>query len=191
MATTSTSKNLSTEDRALTLLGQGINPEMVASAVGVSISRISQLLSDSEFAAKVSELRFQSLAKHNERDNKYDQMEAQLQDKLSDLIPYMMKPIEVLRAIQIINGAKRRGSSAPESITQQNTIVQLTMPVKIVNNFSQNIQTNVHNQVVKAGEQELVTIQSGRMNSLLAGSKIPLLNSTEKRNENVAPSNLS
>jgi hypothetical protein len=191
MATSSTSKNLSTEERALTLLGQGINPEMVASAVGVSISRISQLLSDSEFAAKVSELRFQSLAKHNERDNKYDQMEAQLQDKLSDLIPYMMKPIEVLRAIQIINGAKRRGSSAPESITQQNTIVQLTMPVKIVNNFSQNIQTNIHNQVVKAGEQELVTIQSGRMNSLLAGSKIPLLNSPEQRNENVAPSNLS
>lgn len=185
-----TSTTTSTEDRALTLLGQGIGPEMVASAIGVSVSRISQLLSDSEFAARVAELRFKSLAKHNERDNKYDQMEELLQDKLKDLIPFMMKPFEVLKAIQIINAAKRRGSSAPDAITQQAAVVQLVMPTQIFQTFvKQEIQTNINNQVVRAGDQDLITIQSGKMNSLLETAKATLkLPSPEERNQNVASS---
>jgi hypothetical protein len=184
-----TSTTTSTEDRALTLLGQGIGPEMVASAVGVSVSRISQLLSDPEFSAKVSELRFSALAKHNERDSAYDLMETQLQEKLKDLIPYMMKPGEVLKAIQIINAAKRRGSSTPDSIINKQTIVQLVLPTQIINSFTQNIQTNIHNQVVRAGEQDLVTIQSGRMNSLLEGTRNSKSPTLIERNQNVAPPN--
>jgi hypothetical protein len=124
----STSTTTSTEDRALTLLGQGLGAEVVASAIGVSQSRISQLLSDPEFSARVAELRFSALSKHNERDNAYDDMEEQLQRKMKDLIPFMMKPLEVLRAISVINAAKRRGISSPEQIHGQQNVVQLVMP---------------------------------------------------------------
>jgi hypothetical protein len=172
----STSTTSATEERALSLLGQGLGPEIVASAVGVSVSRISQLLSDPNFSAQVSTLRYENLAKHNQRDNKYDRMEEQLQDKLADLIPFMMKPFEVLKAIQIINQAKRRGTSAPESITNQQTVVQLVMPTQIINNFSKNeISVNINNQVVRAGNQDLVTVQSARMEHLLTASKVPKL----------------
>ena len=109
-----TSTTTSTESRALSLLGQGLGAEIVASAVGVTVSRISQLLSDPEFSAQVAHLRYENLAKHNQRDNKYDVMEDDLLDKMKDLIPMMYKPFEVLKAIQIINQAKRRGASAPE-----------------------------------------------------------------------------
>jgi hypothetical protein len=64
----------STETRALALLGQGIEPGIVANSLGVDPSRISQLLSDENFAAQVAELRFENLAKHSMRDNKYDNM---------------------------------------------------------------------------------------------------------------------
>jgi len=161
-----------TEDRALSLLGQGLGVEIVASAVGVSTSRISQLLSDPEFSSRVAELRFQNLAKHNETDSRYDKMEQDLQKRLEDLIPFMMKPFEVLKAIQIINGAKRRGSSAPDSIIGQQNVVQLVLPAQIMNNFtSQNITLNINNQVIKAGEQELVTVQSSNMTKMLELSK--------------------
>jgi hypothetical protein len=153
----------SIEDKALKLLGSGCGPEIVATAVGVSVSRISQLLSDPEFAAEVAELRFQALQKHNEQDNKYDLLESELVDKLKDLMPLMHRPMEILKAIQVINAAKRRGQSAPESITHQNQVVNLVMPVKIVQQF----QTNINNQVIKAGSQELLTVQSGAMESLL------------------------
>ena len=149
----------STESRALALLGAGIGPETVASALGVSVSRISQLLSDENFSGEVAKLRFENLSKHNERDSKYDDVENTLIDKLDNMLPMMQRPLEILRAIQVINGAKRRGSSAPESITQQNTVVNLMMPAQIMQRFV----TNINNQVITAGDQDLLTIQSGTL----------------------------
>lgn len=176
---------MSTQERALVLLGQGIAPVMVASAIGVTESAISQLISDPIFSAKVAELRFANLVRHNDRDATYDSMEESLQARLKDLIPYMMKPFEILKAIQIINGAKRRGSSAPDSLVAQSAVVSLQLPSKIFNSHTtQNIQLNVYNQVVKAGETELVTIQSGNMDKLSAGLK-------EKMNERSQPKQLS
>lgn len=148
-----------TEERALTLLGSGVTPEQVASALGVTVSRISQLLSDPEFTARVAELRFEALNKHNERDSRYDTMEDRLLTKLEDLLPLMMRPMEVLKSIQIINAAKRRGQSAPEQTINQQTVVSIVMPVSIVNKFV----TNINNQVIKAGTQDLLTIQSGQL----------------------------
>lgn len=157
----------STESRALSLLGQGLGPETVASAIGVSVSRISQLLSETDFAAAVADLRFKNLSKHNERDNEYDRLEDELITKMRDLMPFMVRPMEVARVLQIINAAKRRGSSTPESITNQQTVVQLNMPVSIYQKFT----VNANNQVIQAGQQQLITVQSGNMAKLLTASK--------------------
>lgn len=172
--------NLTTaESRALELLGQGINPEHTSIAVGLSASRISQLLSDEVFAAKVAELRFESLAKHNKRDSSYDDLEDQLIEKMRDCLPLMVRPGEVLKAIQVINAAKRRGASAPSSITEQQTIINLVLPTQIINKFS----LNSHNQVVQVTAdnktQPMLTIQSG---TLLKQVK-------EKENSNVQSRN--
>lgn len=153
------SLNSLTEERALSLLGSGIPPENVANALGVSPSRISQLMSQENFAIAVAQKRYESLAKHNERDSSYDSLEDTLVKKLADLLPLMMRPMEVLKAIQIINGAKRRGASAPDQITQQQTVVQLVVPIKLVQTFT----TNANNQVIQAGTQNLVTMQSGTL----------------------------
>lgn len=149
----------STEERALVLLGQKIPPESVAAALGVSPSRISQLLSQEEFAAKVATLRYENLQKHNQRDTTYDSLEDKLLDKLSKSLPLMFRPIEILKAIQVINGAKRRGQSAPESVVNQQTIVNLVLPTQITQKFT----VNVNNQVISAGEQNLLTMQSGNL----------------------------
>lgn len=157
----------SSESRALQLLGQGIGPEQVASAVGLSTSRISQLLSDPEFAAQVAELRFNNLQKHNERDNRYDELEDKLLEKMKNCIPLMYKPQEVLRAIQVINAAKRRGVSAPDHITQQTTVVSLQMPVQVINQY----KLDSNKQVLEAGQQTLLTAQSSHLQEMLAKRK--------------------
>lgn len=154
----------SVEERALILLGQGtISSEEVAAACGVSPSRISQLLSDVDFAEKVSLLRYENLQKHNARDATYDDIEDKLLDKLKKSLPMMFRPMEILKAIQTINGAKRRGHSAPETIVNQQTIVNLLLPSQITQKFT----TNVNNQVVSVGteesEQSLLTMQSGTL----------------------------
>ena len=160
------------EGRALKLLGQGIIPEQVASASGLSVSRISQLLSQEEFAARVAELRFAALAKHNDRDEAYDELEDSLIEKMKDCLPLMVRPHEVLRAISVINQAKRRGSSAPSSLTEQSTIINLILPTQVLTQFA----VNQANQVVSVSgpvNQDLLTIQSGT-----------LLNQTKKKLEN-------
>jgi len=157
MSAITTTKNNSTEDRALHLLGTGIAPEIVANACGVSVSRISQLLSNPEFTAKVAELRFQAIEKHNVIDSKYDAMEDKLLGSLQDCLPLIaMEPLKLLRAISVINAAKRRGVSAPEQLHAQNTVIQLIMPKVLMQKFT----TNINNQVIHAGDQTLETIPS-------------------------------
>ena len=148
-----------TEDRALTLLGTGISAESVASALGVSPARISQLLSNKEFSAQVANLRYEGLQAHNTRDAKYDSLEDKLLDKLEKNIGLLFKPGEILKAIQVVNSAKRRGQSAPEQVTTSQNIVNLVLPAQIMQKFT----TNVHNQVVSAGDQNLVTMQANRL----------------------------
>ncbi len=162
MAHTTSTRN-STEERALQLLGSGLGAEVVASACGVTVTRISQLLSEPEFASEVSELRFNSLQKHNVRDDKYDAMEDTLLERMKDLLPLMMRPMEILKAISVINSAKRRGADSTVPVNQANAVVTLIMPTKIVQNFT----VNINNQVTKAGSQDLLTIQSGNVNKML------------------------
>ena len=174
---TQLSTTTATEERALSLLGQGCGPELVASAIGVSVSRISQLLSTPEFAARVAELRFASLARHNERDQRADRIEDMLLEKLENVIPYITDPMKLVAAYTRINAAKRRGSSSPEAITSQTQVVALNIPSVIVNQYNrQDITVNVNNQVIKAGNQDLVTVQSANMESLLARAKLPRIN---------------
>ncbi len=153
------SKNLSsTETRALELLGSGCAPETVASALGVTASRISQLLSDETFALAVADLRFKNLQRHSAIDSSYDSMEETLLEKLKDLLPLMMRPMEVLKALQVLNGAKRRGAASVPGTGNAFSgaqIVQINMPTVI----HQQILSDVNNQVVQIGSQNLVTIQ--------------------------------
>lgn len=154
----------STEERALKLLGQGISPEATAAACGVSVSRISQLLSDENFAAQVASLRYEALQKHNAQDSEYDEIETILTKKFKESIPLMMRPMEILKGLQVINAQKRRGTSAPEAILEKQQVVNITLPSVIVNNFtSLEVKTNIHNQVVQVGNKDLTTMQSGTL----------------------------
>ena len=133
------------QGRILELLGTGLSPEIVASAAGVTPSYISQLLSEPSFSAQVTQLRFNNLQSATNRDRKYDDIEDALIAKMQDLLPMMYKPLEVLRAITVINGAKRRGASAPETIHMNNTVVNLVIPTQILQKFT----VNSANQVVE------------------------------------------
>jgi hypothetical protein len=164
----SQSTTTSTEERALELLGQGIPNSMVASAIGVSESRISQLFSDPIFAEKLARIRYENLIRNSKRDEKADLLEDLLLDKLVATADFLMEPMKIAAIYAKVNAARRRGSSAPEAITAQQTVVSLVMPTTVINNFiKQNIQVDTNNQVIKAGNQELITVQSHKMDSLV------------------------
>ncbi len=167
-ANSTTSQRSATESRAIALLGQGLGAETVAATVGVSVSRISQLISDPVFMEEVASLRFKNLQKHNDRDSAYDSMEDTLVEKLRDLLPMMFRPMEVLKAISVINAAKRRGHSNPDMVLNQQTVVSINLPKQLINKYT----VNVNNQVISAGDQELLTMQSGSLQSMISARKV-------------------
>jgi len=150
-----------TQGRALELLGDGIQASIVAQTLGVSESYVSQLLADEMFLRGVVERRYEHLARHNKRDAEYDSVEDKLLEKLKQTLPLLFDPMKIARVLQTVNAAKRRGQSDPASITQQNVIVNLLMPTKIIDRFQ--ITKDVNNQIIEAGNQKLVTIGSNTL----------------------------
>lgn len=184
----STATGNSTEARAAALLGTGLSQEVVASTLGVTAARITQLISDPQFMEEVIALRYKNLQQHNVRDAAYDSIEDALIEKLKQSLPLMFRPMEVLKAIQVINLAKRRGQSNPDSIVNQQTVVNLTMPTQIVKKYT----TNIHNQVISAGTQELLTMQSSDLQSLVsARSKKAAPLQVESTKESISHENYS
>lgn len=169
----SSMKLTSTEDRALALLGSGVTAEQTAAALGVTASAISQLLSNAEFSKQVETLRYENLQRHNVRDSAYDTLEDKLLAKLENNLGLLIRPESILKAIQVVNGAKRRGQSAPEQVNNQNTVTNLLMPTVVMQQFT----TNVNNQIIKAGGQDLLTMPSNSLLNKVEG-KTALISNT-------------
>lgn len=162
----------SIEERALKLLGAGASQVQTAAALGVTESLISQMMSEEEFSQKVSTLRFEAAQKHNERDATYDSLEDKTLQQLGKYLPTVTKPMELTRILATLNAAKRRGTSAPEQIIQQTQVVNLVLPTVAMPQFV----VGGNNQVVRAGEQNLVTIQPHVLNDRLKQRALPNAN---------------
>lgn len=143
-------------EKAINLLGMGIPGVQVAAALGVSESLVSQLATTEENAARIAELKVKNLSSNTLRDSKLDALEDKLIEKLENSLSMVYKPGDILRMFQVINTAKRRGINSHEIPSQPTNVVKITIPTVI----QQKIVTNIHNQVVQAGSQELVTMQS-------------------------------
>lgn len=145
------------QSKALSLLGQGISPVMVASTLGVSESLISQYISDKKFSEEVTKLKLASLQVQTEIDSKHMKAENMLLDKLIKTIPLISKPMDILRGIQVINATKRRGLGDTPVPTNHTQIVQINLPASMAARFV----TNTANQIVEIqdsiGARSLVT----------------------------------
>lgn len=153
----------SIRDRALELLGDNIEPSVVASALGVTPSDISQYLADETFRDEVTKLRYERLVGNNSRDRRLDAMEDKLLDKIDKSLGMIFDPMKLVQIYAKVNAATRRGASAPASLQTQQPAVALSMPTFVLQKFT--TQVNIHNQVVavqdSSGKAEsLVTIQS-------------------------------
>ncbi len=153
------------------LLGNGQSPAVVALALGVDISRISQFLSEEDFAQSVAELRFQNLQSATLRDQKYDQLEDYFLEKLEDIKDFFVKPAEVFRALVLLNKAQRRGQADPTAGQQFKTVVKLSLPNVIRAQF----QIDATGVVVGVESRELTTMPSNILMKEVQGEDIEKL----------------
>lgn len=140
---------MASKDRVMKLLGQGIEQEVVATAVGVTPGYISQLLDDPEFAKSVAELRLLNLEQATDRDGKYDDLEDELLDKLKGVTDYMTKPREIAGVLLALNKATRRGVRPEHAPQVKQDVVVLNFPTII----NQRFVVNHNNTVVAVGTE--------------------------------------
>lgn len=148
------------------LLGNGLSNEVVATAVGVHPSYVSQLMAEEAFANEVIALRTKTLAASSKRDRSWDGIEDKLLSKLSEQVDLNMiyKPTDVLRALHVVNNAKRRGNSVESGLVVNNVVVNLRLPKVIKNAYTRNIDGEVVEVTTPEGEvQTLVTMPASTL----------------------------
>lgn len=148
---------MSTSTTAAALLAKGIRKVDIAEHLGLTPSAVTQAVASAP-AAQLTD-------QHVQLDNQYDRIEQGLLNQLEKTMPLLMRPMEIAKVLSTINGARRRGGPLKDSGPK--TVVQLNLPVAIQNRFVLNAQ----NQVVSAGNQDLVTLQSQNVVKLLESSK--------------------
>ena len=117
------------KDRIKEMLGRGIPAVNVALAVGCDESYISQLMSDEAFAAEVSAAKAANFDRHAAQDDSLDAQEAKALEKVAQLIPFITRPGDAVRAFQILNSARRRTQNGASLAQQQpSTIVNIAIP---------------------------------------------------------------
>lgn len=161
-----------TSERALALLGAGHSPEMVASAIGVTPARISQLLSQDTFAEQVALKRYESLSKTTARLETYERVEDKLLERLEKSLGMIFDPMKLAAILAKISVAKPRtlaiegtnlGNGRAETVT-------LNIPTLILNRFQ--VTMNVNNQVIATNDEtgtvkSLVTMASSSLDKFV------------------------
>lgn len=155
--------------RILELLGSGLSVGVVASTVGCDQSYVSQLMSLDEFSSKVVELRSKSLLAATKRDRAIDEIEDDLIQNLGEIVSRreIYKPREILAAFAVLNKAQRRGTAATDSLTINNTVVQLLLPDAITKEFTKNLQ----GEVIEVEGKSMQTMPAQSLLKHLASTK--------------------
>jgi hypothetical protein len=171
------------KDKIISLLGNSPHLPLatVASACGVTESYVSQVSQDPDSKAAIAELRLKTLERATKLDQNYDKLEEALQRKLAEQLPMIYKPDQAIRAIQVINGAKRRGVVADSQNFDAARTVQLNLPQAFINSFT----LNINNQVVSTGSQDLTTLptsQLAKLASAKSAGALPAPNQLEDAN---------
>lgn len=129
-------------DQVIKLLGAGLSQAAVAQALNCEPSYISQLMSNEQFAAKVHEEAAKRSSQQVDTDNKVQDIRTALVDRLHEIVPMMTKPMEILRAFEVVDKASK-GSFQRQNVQQGARIVQLVMPERAKVQFTISEQKEV------------------------------------------------
>lgn len=155
----------------------GISPARIADLTGASPSYISELLGQSDFLQAAKDAQAEAYLAARERDARLDTIEDTLAEKVQTMtanpLTFLDKPLEAVRALQMINSLKRRttafGTPEDDLVGAQRTVVKLTMPVAIINNFTvaqDDVKMDSKGNIIEVQDVPFVTIQSTQLEQL-------------------------
>ncbi len=152
------------KERAIELLCQGVSTTVVADAVGVDPSYISQLRADPDIAARISETLSQHTLEDVKHDNLIDRCEEMALQRIEKTIQYANFG-QTLAAFKILNGATRRQQGAgPAAGLTANITVNLTLPSRAIPSYT----TNGKNEIIEVEGRTMIAATAKSLDSILA-----------------------
>ena len=154
------SQNSLIESRIKSLLSSGVSAARAAELVGCSPGVVSQLMAREDFAADVQA----ALDRDNRLNGIEDRLITVVDKAISSPLVFLGKPMEAIRALQLVNGLKRRSLGEAMQTPGEVRQVSLIMPVNIINKFT--VSTDEHNKITQVNDIELVTASQSQLASL-------------------------
>lgn len=148
-------------NQVITYLKNGISPIEISRALGITPGAVTQLMQSPQVSTEIAKMQAEQQARSSAIDAKYDAIEEKLLVQLEKTVPLLMRPGEIANVLTRINAAKRRGV-AHQVAQGPAQVLQLNIPIALQSKFV----VNSANQVVQAGEQTLVTMQSSNIPGL-------------------------
>ena len=148
-------------NQVIAYLRKGVAPVEISRALGITPGAITQLMQSPEVAQEINKINAEQQARSSAIDARYDTLEEKLLTQLEKTVPLLLRPMEITKVLSQINAAKRRGS-AHTVASGPAQVLQLNIPISLQSKFI----VNAANQVVQAGEQTLVTMQSSNIPGL-------------------------
>lgn len=149
-----------TEERVIELLGDGHTQHIVAQALGLTPSRVSQIAAEPHIREAIALIRADQLQGVKARDQALDTLEDTVIGKLTHSIHTESDPNKLARILAIVNGAKRRSAGGDTEIAAgNNTLVQINLPAALVTKHT----VDARNQVVAVDGVAIATLPSGQL----------------------------
>lgn len=125
------------KDQALALLSQGLKQSVVASALGVEESYVSQLLTDEDFAAELAQKKKELSVADVAYDTKLDRATEDALDRIETKLPFANLQ-QTLQAFKVLDGAKRRKERGTPGAENAGVTVNILLPTVIAPRYLQN-----------------------------------------------------
>lgn len=152
-------------DRIQTMMSSGLEPAVIARAVGCEPSYISQLMEDEGFREAVQAARIVNLTDATERDKRLSRLEDSAIERLEATIPMVMKPMDAAKILQIVNNTKRRGAElSGGNATSGAPVVQLMLPEAARVQFT----FNSSNQIIDVEGRSMAPLPTTRLVQMAA-----------------------
>ena len=151
-------------EKAKKLLSLGIPQVDVAGALGCTEGFISQLLSDPKFAGEVAQMKLLRLEGASVRDEKLDALEDEVIKKLESSLRYILKPMELLKALETLAKIPRIGT---QNNAAQNNALGMTVQIVLPNAMATTYIKNSHGEIIEADGRALTTLSSNALKTMV------------------------
>lgn len=156
------------KDQVIEMLSSGIGAAAVASALGLTDSAISQILSEEGIAEAVSEKRAARFHQFSSHDAAIHSAEEKALEKLGRAIDFAVRPGELARIFQILNSAKR--VTTDQGLPQQapSTTVTIHIPEAARVEFT----VTQEKQVVEIQGRSMAPLPASNVTQLLQARRL-------------------